>query len=121
MAVVGWTLSKTAEPASRPTPSSRRWMPVAATATAMALAALLWVEVAVWRAVTTTPPGIEPDEARVMLAQVSSALFSLRGDPPSAEAAVDAGDLPTLGDEDPGIECAGADWLLRPACGAGSS
>jgi hypothetical protein len=56
-----------------------------------------------------------------MLAQVSSALFSLRGDPPSAEAAVDAGDLPTLGDEDPGIECAGADWLLRPACGAGSS
>jgi hypothetical protein len=121
LAVIGWTLGKTAEPRPRPAVPFRRWMPAAAAATAMALAALLWVEVAVWRAVTTVPPGVEPEEARVMLAQVSSSLFSLRGDPPSAEGAMDADDVPGVGDDDPPMECAGAEWLLRPACGAGPS
>lgn len=114
------TLAETPEPRPRFQPTFRRWMPAATAAMAMALAGLLWVEVAVWRAVTFTPPGIEPEEARVMLTQVSAALFSLRGDPPGAEAAIDTGDADTFGDEDQG-ECVGPDWLLRPSCGAGAS
>ncbi len=121
LAAITHTLAATPELRPRSQPSFRRWMPAAAAAMGLALAALLWVEVAVWRAVTSTPPGIEPEEARVMLAQVSAALFSLRGDPPAADAAIDMDDTPGAGDEDQGGECVGPDWLVRPGCGAGAS
>jgi hypothetical protein len=111
------TLVETPEPRPRYQPTFRHWMPAATAAMALVLAGLLWVEVAVWRAVTSTPPGIEPEEARVMLTQVSAALFSLRGDPPGAEAAIDADEPAAVGDGDQG-ECVGSDWLLRPSCGA---
>ncbi len=121
LTVITHTLGATVEPRPRHQPSFRGWMPAATAAMALALAGLLWVEVAVWRAVTTTPPGIEPEEARVMLTQVSAALFSLRGDPPAAETALDVDDPTGAGDEDPGGECVGPDWLVRPGCGAGAS
>lgn len=114
------TLAETPEPRPRYQPTFRRWMPAASAAMALVLAGLLWVEVAVWRAVTSTAPGIEPEEARMMLTQVSAALFSLRGDPPGAEAAIDTDEPAAVGDEDQ-AECAGPDWLLRPGCGAGAS
>ena len=79
-------------PHTRPVPSFRRWIPAAAGAGALALAALLWVEVAVWRAVTDVPPSMRPEEASAMLTEVSLALFSLRGYTPApVEAAEDRG------------------------------
>jgi hypothetical protein len=123
LALVTRTLTDTTEPRLRPAPVFRRWVPAAAAAMGMALAALLWVEVAVWRAVTYVPPSMQPEEARAMLAQVSASLFSLGGDPPAAEAAVPEplGALLTGdGDEQEG-ECAGSEWLVRSACGVGGA
>jgi hypothetical protein len=121
VSVISRTLGETAEPRPRPAPAFRRWIPAAAAATTMALAALLWVEVAVWRAVTYVPPTMRPEEARAMLAQVSAALFSVRGDAPAAEASTDADELLAVGDEDWGGLCVGPDWLVRSGCGAGGS
>jgi hypothetical protein len=110
------------EPWRRPAPAFRRWIPVAATATAMALATLLWVEVTVWRAVTYVPPTMRPEEARAMLTQVSAALFSLRGDAtPAAEASPGAVESPVSDDEEQQSECTGLDWLIRSGCGGGAS
>lgn len=94
-------------PHTRPLPSFRRWVPAAAGGCALALAALLWVEVAVWRAVTYVPPSMRPEEASAMLTEVSLALFSLNGY--SAEAAEAAAD------EDTNV-CHGADWLVTSGC-----
>lgn len=121
LSVIARTLGETAEPRPRPAPAFRRWIPAAAAATTMALAALLWVEVAVWRAVTYGPPTMRPEEARAMLAQVSAALFSLRGDALAAEVGTEADDSLAVGDEDQGSECMGPDWLVRPGCGARAS
>jgi hypothetical protein len=121
LSVISRTLGETAEPQPRPAPAFRRWIPAAAAATAMALAALLWIEVAVWRAVTYGPPTMRPEEARAMLTQVSAELFSLRGDAPAAEANTDADEWLAAGDVDSGGECVGPDWLVRSGCGAGAS
>ncbi len=93
-------------PHARPLPSFRRWIP-AAGAGALALAALLWVEVAVWRAVTYVPPSMRPQEASAMLTEVSLALFSIRGF--SAETEEEAAD------DDTSV-CGGADWLVTAGC-----
>ena len=105
-------------PRPRPAPAFRRWIPAAALATATALAALLWVEVAVWRAVTYVPPTMRPEEARAMLTQVSAALFSLHGDtaaPP--EASTEAEAVPDPEES----ECMGPESLIPSGCGAGAS
>ena len=94
-------------PRPRPAPAFRRWIPAAALATATALAALLWVEVAVWRAVTYVPPSMRPEEASAMLTEVSLALFSMNGY--SVEAPEDAADEGTN-------VCDGADWLVTTSC-----
>ena len=110
------------EPRRLPAPTFRRWIPIAATATAMALAALLWVEVTVWRAVTYVPPTMRPEEARALLTEVSAALFSLRGDAvPAAEAGTEAAESLTADDEEHQTECAGVEWLIRSGCGGGAS
>ena len=62
----------------------RRWLPAAVGLSAVALALLLWVEVAVWRAVTPVPPTMQPQEVAAILADVSASLFSLTGSPATA-------------------------------------
>jgi hypothetical protein len=115
------TLTDTTEPRPRPATPFRRWIPATAAATGMALGALLWVEVAVWRAVTYVPPSMPPEEARAMLTQVSASLFSLGGDPPAAEAAApEPIEALVTGDESEG-ECVGTEWLVRSGCGVGGA
>ena len=56
-------------------------MPATVGLAAVAAALLIWVEVAVWRAVTPVPPTMQPQEVAAILADVSAALFSVSGDP----------------------------------------
>jgi hypothetical protein len=72
------------EPRPRATAFRRRWLPAAVGLSAGALALLLWVEVAVWRAVTPVPPTMQPQEVAAILADVSASLFSLTGSPATA-------------------------------------
>jgi len=62
---------------------------------AAALVLLLWIEVAVWRAVTPVPPTMQPQEVGAILADVSASLFSLTGGPVGA-----ASTLPAVGGPD---------------------
>ena len=71
------------EPLARVTRTRRRWLPAAVGLSAAAVA-LLWVEVAVWRAVTPVPPTMQPQEVAAILTDVSASLFSVSGDPASA-------------------------------------
>lgn len=80
-------LRDTPEPRTRPVPARRRrWMPAPVALAAAAAVLLIWVEVAVWRAVTPVPPTMQPQEVTAILADVSAALFSVSGDPPVAAA-----------------------------------
>ena len=76
-------LRDTPEPVMRPAPTRlrRRWMPAAVGLSAAAAVLLVWVEVAVWRAVTPVPPTMQPQEVAAILSDVSASLFSLSGDP----------------------------------------
>jgi hypothetical protein len=93
-------LRDTREPATPPRtlplsrvgqPARRRWLPAAIGLSTAALALLVWVEVAVWRAVTPVPPTMQPQEVAAILSDVSASLFSVNGDP--APAAGDEGPL----------------------------
>lgn len=87
LALITSVLRNTPEPRTRPAPvRRRRWMPAAVALAAVAAALLIWVEVAVWRAVTPVPPTMQPHEVAAILADVSAALFSVSGDPPGAAA-----------------------------------
>jgi len=83
-------LRDTREPLTRVAPARRRWMPAAIGLSTAALALLVWVEVAVWRAVTPVPPTMQPQEVAAILSDVSASLFSVNGDP-----------VPATGDEGP--------------------
>jgi hypothetical protein len=74
-------LRDTPEPRPRSTALRRRWLPTAVGLSAAAVALLMWVEVAVWRAVTPVPPTMQPQEVAAILADVSASLFSLTGNP----------------------------------------
>lgn len=65
-------------------PARRRWLPAAIGLSTAALALLVWVEVAVWRAVTPVPPTMQPQEVAAILSDVSASLFSVNGDPAPA-------------------------------------
>jgi hypothetical protein len=73
------------EPLVRVARTRRRWLPAAVGLSAAAVA-LLWVEVAVWRAVTPVPPTMQPQEVAAILTDVSASLFSVSGDPASGPA-----------------------------------
>jgi hypothetical protein len=79
-------LRDTREPLTLPltqiAPARRRWLPAAIGLSTAALALLVWVEVAVWRAVTPVPPTMQPQEV--------AAILSVNGDP-----------VPATGDEGP--------------------
>ena len=81
-------LRDTREPLGRVTVTRtrRRWLPAAVGLSAAAVALLVWVEVAVWRAVTPVPPTMQPQEVAVILTDVSASLFSVSGDPASGSA-----------------------------------
>jgi hypothetical protein len=79
-------LRDTPEPEPRPIAAPRRWLPAALGLSAAALALLVWVEVAVWRAVTPVPSTMQPQEVAAILADVSASLFSVSGDPPAGTA-----------------------------------
>ena len=83
-------LRDTREPLTRVAPARRRWMPAAIGLSTAALALLVWVEVAVWRAVTPVPPTMQPQEVAAILSDVSASLFSVNGDP-----------VPAAGEEGP--------------------
>jgi len=87
LALITGVLRDTPEPRTRPAPSRRpRWMPATVALAAVAAALLIWVEVAVWRAVTPVPPTMQPHEVAAILADVSAALFSVSGDPSAVTA-----------------------------------
>jgi hypothetical protein len=79
-------LRDTREPLTRVAPARRRWLPAAVGLSVAAAALLVWVEVAVWRAVTPVPPTMQPQEVAVILSDVSASLFSVSGDPASGPA-----------------------------------
>lgn len=84
LAVITGVLRDTPEPGTRPAPARRvRWMPATVGLAAVAAALLIWVEIAVWRAVTPVPPTMQAQEVAAILADVSAALFSVSGDPPA--------------------------------------
>ena len=84
LTTIAGVLRDTPEPRPRGAVLRRRWLPAAVGLSAAALALLLWVEVAVWRAVTPVPPTMQPQEAAAILADVSASLFSLTGSPATA-------------------------------------
>ena len=85
LALITGVLRDTPEPRTRPAPARRRrWMPATVGLAAIAAALLIWVEVAVWRAVTPVPSTMQPQEVAAILADVSAALFSVSGDPATA-------------------------------------
>ncbi len=86
LALITGVLRDTPEPRTRAVPARRRWMPATVALAAVAAALLIWVEVAVWRAVTPVPPTMQPQEVAAILSDVSAALFSVSGDPPIATA-----------------------------------
>jgi hypothetical protein len=79
-------LRDTREPLGRVIRTRRRWLPAAVGLSAAAVALLVWVEVAVWRAVTPVPPTMQPQEVAAILTDVSASLFSVSGDPASGSA-----------------------------------
>ena len=87
--LIAAVLRDTPEPVTRSAPvrAPRRWLPAAVGLSAAAAVLLVWVEVAVWRAVTPVPPSMQPQEVAAILSDVSASLFSLSGDPGSASAA----------------------------------
>ena len=116
LAVISRVLATTAEPATRTLRTARRWLPAAVGASALAVAALLWIEVAVWRAMTFVPPTMRSEEAAAILTEVSAALFSVRGYTTTRAEADEL--VPRLeSEEDAESDCDGLDWLVTPGCG----
>jgi hypothetical protein len=89
-AVLRDTREPLALPLTQIAPARRRWLPAAIGLSTAALALLVWVEVAVWRAVTPVPPTMQPQEVAAILSDVSASLFSVNGDP-----------VPATGDDGP--------------------
>jgi hypothetical protein len=73
-------LATTPEPRVRPAPVTRRWVPVTALS-AVALAAVIGLDVIVWKAIQPDPEPPQTRQMTAVLADVSAALFSLDGEP----------------------------------------
>jgi hypothetical protein len=85
LTLIAGVLRDTREPRARAVSGPRRWLPAAVGLSAAAVALLVWVEVAVWRAVTPVPPTMQAHEVAAILADVSASLFSVSGDPSADE------------------------------------
>jgi len=99
LALITGVLRDTPEPRTRPAPARRRrFMPVTVGLAAIAAGLLIWVEVAVWRAVAP-PSTMQPQEVAAILADVSAALFSVSGDPPTTSVEAPALSLEMMAQE----------------------
>jgi hypothetical protein len=110
MDVIRHVLATTPEPAARAVPQARRWVPIVAALSAVAVAALLWIEVSVWRAVQPAPPAPEP--VTLALADVSAALFSVSGEPARVQSPLQELEQ----DDETNIACDGPEWLADSRC-----
>jgi hypothetical protein len=82
MDVVRRVLMTTAEPVTQVLPSPRRWLPAAVALLAVVMVgALVWTEVVLWNAIESTPDQARLEQAAGSLAEMSSALFSVNGEP----------------------------------------
>jgi hypothetical protein len=99
----------TPAPATRAVTRTRRWVPITVALSAVGVAALLWIEVAVWRAIQPAP---EP--LTLALADVSAALFSISGEPARVFAQSPLQDLTQ--DHEVDTACEGPGWLEDSRC-----
>jgi hypothetical protein len=113
MDVIRHVLGTAPAPAPVPHPMARmrRWVPITVALSAIGVAALLWIEVAVWRALQPAP---EP--FTLALADVSAALFSISGEPARALAQSPLQELTQ--DHDRDTACEGPGWLEDSHCRA---
>lgn len=110
-------LVSTPEPAMRPVPSPRRWAAAGAGLSA-AVGALLLVEVAAWHAFQAPSDLAASPQARLALAEVSSMLFSLTGEPPLAR--VEEVATESQAEVPEALGCEGAGWLVSLECDGGA-
>lgn len=108
--VIRHVLATTPEPPARAVPRAQRWVPLAAALSAVAVVALLWIEVSVWRAVQPAPPVPEP--ITLALEDVSAALFSVSGEPARVQSPLQELEQ----DDETVIACEGPEWLGDSRC-----
>jgi hypothetical protein len=110
--VIRRVLAATPELPARELPRTHRWVPIVAALSVVAVAALLWIEVAVWRAVQSASPVPEP--IALALADVSAALFSVSGEPARVLAQSPLQELTQ--DHEVDTACEGPGWLEESRC-----
>jgi hypothetical protein len=81
METIARVLATTPEPRMQTVRATWRWVPAAAALAAAAVGALLWIEVAAWKAIQPVPDPPRTQELATALADLSSALFSMDGEP----------------------------------------
>ena len=103
-------LLTTDEPRWRTVPSRLRTVAGVTTLAAVAVAALLWIEVTAWKALQPAPEVASAEQIETTLADVTAALFSVEGEPTrvSPESQVEAvlvrdGDASPECDSQPGL------------------
>ncbi len=109
---ITWVLAETLEPHPIRAGMTRRWLPAISLAL-VAVAAVVWVESAVWRAATPVTLVEPPTEAAPLLRDISTVMFSISGDPTISGADLLA-DLTQSWEMD--AVCDLVDWL-DGACG----
>ena len=82
LGVVRQVLVSTHEPRRRTAPSRLRTVAGVAALSAVAVAALLWIEVTAWKALQPEPDLASVEQIETALADVQAALFSVNGEPP---------------------------------------
>ncbi len=104
-----------AGPVARPrrAPAVRRWTVVAALS-AVAAGALVWTEVVAWRTIQPAQDPARAQQLAAALAEVSSVLFSVDGEPSRALASSPVPGLEP--DDDPAPACSGPVVLAEPGC-----
>ncbi len=87
MDMIRHVLVTTVEPSLPARQAPRRWVPALATLSAVVMVgALLWIEVAVWKAIRSQSDAEPAPQVADILADVSYALFSVDGEPTSVRA-----------------------------------
>lgn len=81
LGMIRQVLVNTDEPRWRAVPSRLRTVAGAAALAAVAVAALLWIEVTAWKALQPAPDVASAEQIETTLADVTAALFSVEGEP----------------------------------------
>jgi hypothetical protein len=108
-------LLTTPEPLRRTARRPRRAIVAVAGLTAVAVSALLWIEVAVWKTIQPSPDLTGVEQVEATLADVTASLFSVDGEPAPAfaESVVTTG---LEQDSDTGTGCDEPQWLDEAEC-----